>query len=306
MAELAQILFTEATTGTQKARFAFMMRKWRSMLLNESTDAMSLSEKKKWVNKWLADFEKIFTDNEIKINILAGFTGYLSAGGVGGEELFLNLYDSTVKALSSKDVTWARLQRNSLATRIKKKGIKELLDEWDEFLIEARGLGLTRGEITKNFMNTIAKSETSLIDSAGRLWKPDNYARMYSNTRDSVFRDEIFQDQTIELGQDVVQVSDHGTSTPICKLYEGKVYSLTGATEGLPILPQRPGFHPGCKHVLVRRPGLSNKEAKKINFFKDKDIKKESANFTEGQKKSIKRQTKWNLENRPPKGLDNA
>ena len=299
---IADILFSQTTTATEKARFVLLLRRWRPKLFDESVTSASLPAKKRFINKWLADFENIFIREQAKINVLGAFKGYIAAGGIGGEEAFLDNYQSTVKILTSKDQLWARLERNIVATNIKKEGFNKIFKDFDEFLIEARGLGITRAESVRTFMNTTGLKYTTLRDSAGRMWKPDNYARMYANTRDSQFRDEIFQDQTIELGQDVVQVSDHGTSTPICKLFEGKVYSLTGATPGLPVLPQRPGFHPNCKHVLVRRPKLALRDARKDNFVKNKEIKKDKATWTKGQKKTVVKQSAWNKKNRPPKG----
>jgi len=301
MAKIADILFTTETTSSQKAKFVLAMRMWRSKILNGHIEKASLSQQKKFVNKWLAEMENIFRENSAKINTLAAYKGVLAVGTMSIDE-FLDLYRAQITSLTSQDLAWARLQRNFLGKRMANKTVKKFYDDWSEFLLDARARGLTRSEQVKLYMNTTALKETTLIDRAGRFWKPDNYAVMYSNTRDSQLRDEFFQDQTIKLGRDIIQVSDHGTDTPICKLFEGKFYSLTGATSGLPILPQRPPFHPNCKHVLVRRAKVSKKEMKQQNFFKNKDIKSEKADWTDSQKKTVAKQTAWNKENRPPKG----
>ena len=300
MATIAEILFTTETTASQQAKFVLAMRLWRPEILKEFIVNAPLSEQKKFVNKWLADMENLFRENSAKINILAAYKGVIATGAMSIDE-FLEIYRARITSLTSQDLAWARLQRNNLGKRMAAKGVKKFYDDWNDFLLTARARGLTRREQVQMYMNTTALKETTLIDRAGRFWKPDNYAVMYSNTRDSQLRDEFFQDQTIRLGRDVVQVSDHGTTTPICKLFEGKYYSLTGATSGLPILPQRPPFHPNCKHVLVRPGKVSKKEIKQQNFFKNKDIKKEQAGWTDGQKKTVVKQTAWNKKNRPTK-----
>lgn len=297
--KIRNLLLSEITLPEVKARFVFMMRVWRQSLFSEKLENMPLKKKRSYVNQWLNKMETMFVENETNINILSGFKGYMSAGSFGVED-FIKDYNEKIINLTNKDVLWARLQRNSLASRIKDKGVSQLYSEFDRYLIEAKALGLTRDEIVKNFMNTKAIRETTLTDSIGRKWKPDNYVRMYSNTRDGQMRDELFTDQTLNLGYDVVQVSSHRTGTAICQMYEGKFYSLTGQTPGIPLLPARPPFHPNCKHVLVRRHKLSNKEMRKINFFLDKDSIESINKLSTSQKKTVKKQQKWNDKNRPP------
>lgn len=309
MVTTATSLITQGNTAVEKARFELMMRKWRNTLLNDRILNASLQAQKNFVNAWLADFEKIFTDQQSKINILSGYTGFLTASTGAGVatsiDAYLDQYKSTVTALSSKDLVQARGLRNSLALRVKREGVANIYSSFEAFDKEARALGLTGRERTEGFLNTLGKDYTTIMTKSktGRImrWKPDKYARMYSNTRDSQLRDELFQDQLISVGSDIVQVSNHNTSTPICKQFEGKVFSLTGETAGLPPLLQRPPFHPNCKHVLVSRPKLSMRDARKNNFFKDKDIRKE--NYTDRQRKAMKKQMAWNNENRPAKAL---
>lgn len=285
------------------------MRKWRTKIYN--TSSMSLSQQREFVNKWLTDFENIFRDEAAKINVMAGYNGFISANAASdiasNIDDYLANYRQTVTALSNKDLIKARGARNGMAQAFKERGISNFFDELEVFDKEARALGLTLRERTNNFLNTLGRNETTIrtVSETGKVmrWRPDAYARMYANTRDSQLRDEIFQDQLVEIGSDIVQVSDHGTDTPICLQFEGKVYSLTGNTPAYPVLPQRPPFHPNCKHFLTSRPKMSTREGKRINFFKDKDISKQRQTWTASQKRQVKTQTAWNLKNRPPKGF---
>jgi hypothetical protein len=307
LAITAQDLISASSTGTEKARFELLMRRWRENLLNARIVNGTLAQQKAFVNSWLADFEEIFKGQQAKINLLSGYTGFITASV--GEDLietsidaFLAQYRSTVTALTSKDIVQATGLRNSLALRISREGVANIFKSFDAYDKEARALGLTGRERINGFLNTLGKNYTTIqtISDSGRVmyWKPDKYARMYSNTRDSQLRDDLFQDQLMELGRDTVQISDHDTETPICKQFEGKFFSLTGQGS-LPPLTQRPPFHPNCKHVLVSRPRVSNKEARKNNFIKNKKIVEKSSTYTDAQKRQIKRQTAWNVENRP-------
>jgi hypothetical protein len=306
------LLLSPTTTGIEKARFEFLMRKWRRSLLNNRVAGQSIISQKAFVNNWLLQFEEIFRNQQASINILSGYTGFISASVGSGVETsidaFLTQYRDTVQALSSKDLVQARGLRNSIAIRVRTHGVKNIYSDFLTFDKEARALGLTGRERVDGFLNTLGKDYTTIITEsrAGRImhWKPDKYARMYSDTRDSQLRDELFQDQLVEIGSDVVQVSSHGTTTPICQQFEGFVFSLTGKTQGLPVLSQRPGFHPGCKHVLLSRPKMSMRDARKNNFFKNKDLAKERAKYTTVQINAMQRQKDWNLENRPPKASE--
>jgi hypothetical protein len=311
MAEpIAQVLLTQTTTGVEKARFELLMRKWRTKLYNTKVPDLTMSAQKVFVNNWLNEFEEIFRQESAKINTLAGYGGFISANGandvVSSIDDYLANYRQTVTALTNKDLVQARSARNGMALAFRRKGIGNFFDELAEFDKEARALGLTQRERVNSFLNTIGKNQSTITTFNRQTnyvmrWKPDAYARMYANTRDSQLRDEIFQDQLIELDSDTVQVSSHGTTTPICQQYEGKIFSLTGKNPSLPVLQQRPGFHPSCKHVLLSRPRMTNREARKINFVQGKKLSVQKKNWPDTAKKTINKQEVYNLKNRPPK-----
>lgn len=56
-----------------------------------------------------------------------------------------------------------------------------------------------------------------------------------------------------EFGMDLVQWSVHAGACPLCIPIQGKVFSISGNTQGFPILTaqDRPPFHPCCEHVLL-------------------------------------------------------
>jgi hypothetical protein len=97
-----------------------------------------------------------------------------------------------------------------------------------------------------------------------------------------------------------VRINNVNTTTPICLQYEGKVFSLTGQTPGLPVLKIRPPFHPNCRHrILATRrqdvaKGLENN--RKIDR-KNAQLRK---TYTPGQKRTIKKQEDFIIANRAP------
>lgn len=95
----------------------------------------------------------------------------------------------------------------------------------------------------------------------GRNYQANKYAEMVVRTTAREAHSEAVKQRLLENNMDLVEVSQHtDTDGPdICNVYEGKVFSLTGQTDGYPILPISPPFHPNCVHVLLPGPipGLS-------------------------------------------------
>ncbi len=302
---LSQILYSQMTFGSEVARFAFILRNWRAKILEPKVLAMSNVQKKKFINKWLNEMEYIFQRESLNINLLSSFKGWAGARTslemTTEIDIFLDSYKSTITALSTKDLTQARLLRNSLAEGLGKDKYIDMYDEYDDFTKTSYALGLSQSEKVNAFENLGGKKYTSFIDSSGRLWKPDDYARMYSNTRGSEMYNTLIQDELIANEADIVRVSSHRTGTPICQQYEGKIYSIMGMTPGLPILEVQPPFHPNCKHILQPRPHQNIRSARRTNVRLNKMTTNERAGWTQAQKKTVKKQTNWIKTNRPAK-----
>jgi hypothetical protein len=284
------------------ARFILLVRNWEIdfLKLQGKNDTETINN----INVWANEFEHVYRVNMVNIMTLAGFGGYLKTRILLQEEmskqLYLEIYTNTIRRLVNKDFTKASVLRNDLMIRIKKNW-RQIYDEYDEFLIEAKGLGLTLQEINNKFLlKKIARDNISLRDSSGRLWRPSNYTSMYATTRSSEMTDDIFKADMEELNIDLVKVSSHGTTTPICIQHEGKTYSRFGKTIGVPQLPYPTPFHPRCKHGLLPTTldDVNLNGIKKNNRKLDKKIAKASKKFTPAIMATIKKQEKYLVENR--------
>lgn len=93
----------------------------------------------------------------------------------------------------------------------------------------------------------------ALVDRGGHTWELDRYAEMLLRTKAVETRNRGLANRMVENGFDLVQVSDHNSTHKECAVWEGKLLSLTGNTEGYPTLAQaeKAGlFHPNCKHAI--------------------------------------------------------
>lgn len=104
-----------------------------------------------------------------------------------------------------------------------------------------------------------ANGITAFVDAAGRRWSLDRYATMAirTNTREMVTVGT--RNRLLENGQDLVTISQHRGSCPICKPFEGRTYSLSGDTPGYPRAVILTPFHPNCRHVTT--PAAANFDA---------------------------------------------
>jgi len=69
--------------------------------------------------------------------------------------------------------------------------------------------------------------------------------------RDKSTRQFAYLRQCVMEGSDIVQISVSGSDCPICEPYEGRLFSITGATPGLPRLETAIAsglFHKKCSH----------------------------------------------------------
>jgi hypothetical protein len=103
------------------------------------------------------------------------------------------------------------------------------------------------------------EARASFIDRAGRRWDMPTYTRMVARTttREAATRGTI--ERLLAHGEDLVTISAHGTTTPLCQAYEGRTFSLTGSTPGHPRLDRLTPFHPNCRHFM--RPAGGDFEA---------------------------------------------
>ncbi len=114
--------------------------------------------------------------------------------------------------------------------------------------------GESRRVISAN-IRTRLKDEgfSSLVDRRGRSWTFDRYAQMLARTKAVEARNQGLANTMLSAGYDLVQVSNHQSSHKECRVWEGRVLSLTGKTPGYPTLFEASDaglFHPNCEHAV--------------------------------------------------------
>ena len=124
---------------------------------------------------------------------------------------------------------------------------------------------------------------TAFVDRAGRKWSLHTYCSMVSRTTSR--QAEVMAVLTADPGQDLYQISSHGTTCALCAPYEGRVYSKSGTDPDFPPLAAAFGkqdplgpdtlantwlnIHPNCLHVIYpwTPAGRTEEEIQRIKDF---------------------------------------
>lgn len=114
--------------------------------------------------------------------------------------------------------------------------------------------GQTRREVSRQLLNRAITEIPGFqfIDRAGHRWKDKSYFEMLARTELMNAGRASYDDTCAKNGFDVMKLSYGGDNTcKACTKWEGHLFSLTGATPGLPTkddLIADGVFHPNCTH----------------------------------------------------------
>lgn len=135
-----------------------------------------------------------------------------------------------------------------------------------DMLTQQLAKGFIAGEALSNVKKMIKatfreQGFSALVDKGGHTWTLDRYAEMLFRTKAVEARNRGMANRMVENGYDLVQVTNTGTTHQECKVWEGKILSLTGKTPGYPTMTQAEEaglFHPNCQHAInVLSPSLA-------------------------------------------------
>lgn len=114
-------------------------------------------------------------------------------------------------------------------------------------------VGKSRGAVSRQIRDRIKGllDDAQLIEINDRYYRIDKYAKMLARTEMRFSQSDATVNTCNQYGNDLVQVSDHGTTTEICEEFEDEVYSISGKDSDYSMLIAWPPFHPNCKHFLT-------------------------------------------------------
>lgn len=137
-------------------------------------------------------------------------------------------------------------------TRMSFDHIKQLRTISAEVLRTASITGATRQQVTKQLLDKAMQIPGfKFTDNGGRVWKEEAYFKMLARTELMNAGRTAYDEKCAAEGCDVMMLDYSGKCCDACGGYEGALFSLTGATPGLPTkddLTAAGVFHPNCTH----------------------------------------------------------
>jgi hypothetical protein len=92
--------------------------------------------------------------------------------------------------------------------------------------------------------------EEFIIKAGSKRYTLEYYAELLARTKIREAQSQAVINTAVSVGSDLVQVSSHNTTTPICIPFEGRVFSISGTDKDFPPLTDSPPFHPNCLHSI--------------------------------------------------------
>lgn len=127
-----------------------------------------------------------------------------------------------------------------------------------EFITQKMAQGFIGGKALREVKTMIKgvlvdQGLDALVDKGGHSWSLDRYAEMLFRTKAVEARNRGLANRMVENDYDLVQVSNHNSDHRECRVWEGKVLSLSGNTPGYPTVADAEIaglFHPNCQHAI--------------------------------------------------------
>ena len=254
----------DITKGKTTGSTGFAMHPIEREALKNNVDIIEMARRKGYdgvifqaddgTNKWVA------LTNEVAKTALVGsipkFTPISVSTVLNSAEFSPHL--SAINALLSD----AYLDFGGAMTSFVRSGEKVLNDalkrQIRSTLIEGRLEGKAIKDIKKTVRETFEnRGFIGLTDRGGRQWSLDRYSEMLTRTHIIRANNEGAINRARDFSIDIVEISTHFTQCPICKPYEGKIFSISGKSKNYPSLDgNEPPYHPNCKHSVMFRPEL--------------------------------------------------
>ncbi len=198
-----------------------------------------------WVQKEVKSYYQEHGQDAIKV---------LKADGFPVNTVFGLVDDEAVEALSGEIMTYYREAYSGV-----KRAAMRMLNESarlqiQALLAEGKITGATRKAISDRIAGELRKGFVALVDRGGRQWSIEAYSNMLTRTMLVKTSNQGMMNRLLRNGYDLVRVSDHLGSCPLCNPWQGQVLSMSGVHPDYPSVDKAKGeglFHPNCRHRLL-------------------------------------------------------
>lgn len=180
---------------------------------------------------------------------------YKDAGDVNVDLDFVHFHKEAIEAISRETYQEIASGMTGLTRTGERMIAIATRDSVLKNIITGQITGDSAREIRKQIENTL-KSEgiTALTDRAGRRWDLKRYGEMLARTKLTQAHNSGVVNRMAGGGYDLVMITAHGGSCPLCVPWQGQVLSVSGISNIYPSLDEARGgglFHPNCRHAMT-------------------------------------------------------
>lgn len=128
--------------------------------------------------------------------------------------------------------------------------------------LEKASSGQTVKQMQRNLIKTLEEKGIAAIEymrgGTKCYMSLDAYAELVARSTVHEARNTANINLGARIGNDLVKMSSHFGSCPICEPYQGRVFSVSGTSQNYPALYDTPwssayqNFHPHCRHILTQ------------------------------------------------------
>ena len=228
------------------------------------------------------------------------------------KQLYMQAYEEALYDLGISDNTLTQLHKEAIeliaenivsslneATNLVGRQIEDKIREIGlNSTANKFATGNTIKQMQKELVNSlIDEGLTGIKDKLGRNIPIGVYAETLARSIVAETQNTCVKNTMKEHGKDLVKMTSHYGCCPICAVYEGRVYSISGKDSRFPSLKSLPGFkdgynnlHPRCRHRIrpyIEKYNDVEKDMKNSNRPFEVDKSKESSinKYHEEQKK---------------------
>jgi hypothetical protein len=216
---------------------------------------------------------------------------------VGMDNAFSQLHHYAIKAVTYNAFEDLIDAHNYVGRHVRDNVRKAGLDAISQKLT----VGETVKQTKKNLIESLSQQGiTAIKKSDGKEIRLDAYAELVarSTSREATNRGTL--NRLTENGYDLVKMSSHPTTCPVCAALQGRVYSISGNDKRFPPLSsahrgQYANVHPNCRHVLMPYVERFNDVEKDMTFSnrpfklnKEDEKKLDSYNKIQAEKRKLR------------------
>lgn len=231
------------------------------------------------------------------------------------KQLYIQAYEEALSDLGISDNTLTQLHKEAIeliaenivsslneATNLVGRQIEDKIREIGlNSTANKFATGNTIKQMQKELVNSlIDEGLTGIKDKLGRNTLISVYAETLARSIVAETQNTCVKNTMKEHGKDLVKMTSHYGCCPICAVYEGRVYSISGKDSRFPSLKSLPGFkdgynnlHPRCRHRIrpyIEKYNDVEKDMKNSNrpFEVDKDKEASVRKYQEEQKEKAR------------------